>query len=59
MDARGFLQEHGIAADMDSVRRMAEALWSARQQAAHVASRRAAGDWRPDPDAARFPAMSM
>ncbi|MBU8547168.1 MULTISPECIES: site-specific integrase [Roseomonadaceae] len=56
-DARVFLRGHGIAADQDSVARMAEALWSSRQQAVHVALRRAAGDWSPDPDAARFPEL--
>jgi len=56
-EARQFLRARGIAADADSVQRMAKEIWSARVAAAHVAIRRARGDWTPDPDASRFPKM--
>ncbi|NMJ43502.1 hypothetical protein GWK16_19810 [Roseomonas sp. JC162] len=55
-EARAVLATRGIAADGDTLRDLASAIYSARTYSADVAVRRAKGDWRPDPDAGRFPA---
>lgn len=59
VEARDMLAERGIAADAATLRQLAVAIFGARTYAADVASRRAAGYWSPDPDAARFPVPSQ
>ncbi|MDB5317721.1 MAG: phage integrase family protein, partial [Rhodospirillales bacterium] len=54
-DARRFLRERGIAADHESVSRLAVAIFGAQTYAAAAATSRASGDWTPDPSASRFP----
>jgi hypothetical protein len=54
-EARRLLSERGKVTDASSLARLAVAIFGARTFAADVAVRRAAGDWTPDPDAARFP----
>lgn len=53
--ARRLFRERAIAADEASVRKLAEALWSLRQQAATVLQSRAEGDYSPDPNLATLP----
>ncbi|SFG63143.1 DUF6538 domain-containing protein [Methylobacterium gossipiicola] len=50
------LLREGIVTDDGSRKRLIEAVDSALVQAASLISRNAEGDYRPDPDAARFPA---
>lgn len=54
-EARRFLADHGTAADMQSVRRFALALYDTKRQLAASLQRRAEGDYSTDPVLERFP----
>ncbi|MBN8872179.1 MAG: hypothetical protein J0H67_05030 [Rhodospirillales bacterium] len=54
-EAEGLWMSQGVAVDDDTVKRTARRLWQAKIQAAKTLGRRAAGDWRPDENLARFP----
>lgn len=54
-DADRLLHEEGLAADADSRSRLLEAMQRACVQAYEQLMRKALGDYRPDPDAGRFP----
>lgn len=54
-EARQMLAERGKVTDAASLERLAVEVFGARTYAAALAVRRAAGDWSPDTDAARFP----
>jgi hypothetical protein len=56
-EADRLLREAGLATDEVSRARLIEELHKARQQWAAFQKRRAEGDYRPDPDAGRFPEM--
>ena len=56
-EADRLLQEAGLATDEASRARLIEELHKASQQWAAFQKRRAEGDYRPDPDAGRFPEM--
>lgn len=53
----GLLLEQGLVTDDHSRQRLLSELDSALRQAAEQQLKRAKGDYRPDPDAARFPAL--
>ncbi|MCE6960254.1 site-specific integrase [Cereibacter sphaeroides] len=57
-DADRILQEQGLAIDAKSRIRLLEAMHEAYLQAASLQEQRALGDYRPDPQAARFPKWS-
>lgn len=52
----GLLRKEGLVIDADSRARLIEAVADAFEQGTRVLHRSAQGDFRPDPDAARFPA---
>jgi integrase len=52
------LAYHGVVTDQNSRSRLIEALFHASNQAARKLERNAGGDYRPDPDASRFPAWA-
>ena len=52
------LSNHGIKADQPSRERLLKEIHKAIQQGAEVSRRKAEGDYRPDPDADRFPNIS-
>jgi integrase len=54
-EADRLLLEQGLVTDDHSRKRLLEELDSALRQAAEQQLKRASGDYRPDPDAARFP----
>lgn len=54
-EAEAILLERGLAADAETVERMARAIVDARGRAEDVAKRRAAGDWSSDLYGALFP----
>ncbi|WP_374437305.1 DUF6538 domain-containing protein [Tabrizicola sp.] len=54
-DAQRLARQHGIAADADSIRRIARALYGTKLKAAETLRRRAEGDYSPDPHVATFP----
>lgn len=54
-EADRLLREAGLTADAESRERLIEAMNSAFLQASQVLERMAAGDYRPDPHAGRFP----
>ncbi|TNC61994.1 DUF6538 domain-containing protein [Rubellimicrobium roseum] len=58
-DADRLLREAGLATDEASRARLIEELHKASQQWASFQKRRAEGDYRPDPDAGRFPEMPL
>ncbi|HVI52390.1 MAG TPA: DUF6538 domain-containing protein [Candidatus Sulfotelmatobacter sp.] len=56
--ADALLLRKGIATDDDSRARLIRELAKAHQQVAQLLKRNAEGDYRPDPDAARFPELN-
>ncbi|NMJ41816.1 hypothetical protein GWK16_11220 [Roseomonas sp. JC162] len=54
-DAQRLARQHGIAADADSIRRIARALYGTKLKAAETLRRRAEGDYSPDAHVATFP----
>ncbi len=56
-DARRITQVRGIAADADSIERLAAALYGTKLKAAATLTRRAEGDYSQDTNAATFPAV--
>lgn len=56
-EARRLAASRGIAADAESIRRLAVALFETQRVAAAVLLRRAEGDYSPDPNLATFPPM--
>jgi integrase len=54
-DAQRLTRQHGIAADADSIRRIAAALYGTKLKAAETLRRRAEGDYSPDTHVAEFP----
>lgn len=58
-EADRLLREAGLSADAASRARLIEELHKASQQWAAFQKRRAEGDYRPDPDAGRFPEMQL
>jgi len=55
-EAESVLRSQGIAADADTIARMAVALFDAKVLLARSMERRSHGDWRPDPYVERFAA---
>lgn len=58
-EADRLLLEQGLVTDDHSRQRLLKELDSALRQAAEQQLKRAKGDYRPDPDAARFPALKV
>lgn len=54
-DARRVTRQHGIAADADSITRIARVLYATKLKAADTLRRRAEGDYSPDEHLATFP----
>lgn len=54
-DAQRLARQHGIAADADSIRRIATTLYATKLKAAETLRRRAEGDYSPDAHVATFP----
>lgn len=58
-EARRFLAVRGVAADDDSVRRFAVALFETKRRAMATLEGRAMGDYSPDVEAERFPPVEV
>ncbi len=54
-EASALLAEHGFPPDADAVERVGRAVFNAKLLAPKLLESRAGGDWRPDPNASRFP----
>lgn len=54
-EAACIARDAGVVVDEESVRRLASALFAAKTEVAHIAVRRARGDWGPDEEASRYP----